>query len=54
MLGRLCSLHDFDMAYFLKLMKQLGKLESVRIIAIPPSLAEAEATRAVITLLHNL
>ena len=53
-LGRLCSLHDFDMAYFLKLMKQLGKLESIRIIAIPPALEAAEATRAVDSLLHNL
>lgn len=34
-LGRLCSLHDFDMAYFLKLMKATGKLDRVRILALP-------------------
>ena len=34
-LGRLCSLHDFDMAYFLKLLTELGKLHSLRIVALP-------------------
>jgi Ni,Fe-hydrogenase maturation factor len=33
--GRLCSLHDMDMAFFLKLKKALGEHENVRIIALP-------------------
>jgi Ni,Fe-hydrogenase maturation factor len=31
----LCTLHDFDLGFFLKLMKETGKLEKVRIICIP-------------------
>jgi|SRR3989338_4506554 len=30
------SLHDFDLAFNLKLMKKIGFLENVTIIAIPP------------------
>lgn len=29
------SLHDFDLGYFLKLMKAIGKIEKIDIIAIP-------------------
>jgi Ni,Fe-hydrogenase maturation factor len=29
------SLHDFDMSYFLKLLKETGKLKKVNIIGIP-------------------
>jgi Ni,Fe-hydrogenase maturation factor len=31
----LCTLHDFDLGFFLKLMKETGKLDKVRIICIP-------------------
>lgn len=30
-----CSMHDFDLAYNLKLLKKIGKLEKVKIIAVP-------------------
>ena len=53
-LGRLCSLHDFDMAYFLKLLKQLGKLDAIRIVAIPQDMPVADAVLSVRGLLHNL
>lgn len=53
-LGRLCSLHDFDMAYFLKLLKIMGKAERVRIIAIPMNMEEEAATEAVRKLLSTL
>lgn len=46
-LGRLCSLHDFDMAYFLKLLKQMGKLDAVRIVALPQSMSLEEALEKV-------
>jgi Ni,Fe-hydrogenase maturation factor len=32
---RLYSLHDFDLGFFLKLMKQVGELKKIRIIGIP-------------------
>ena len=33
--GKLVSLHDFDLGFFLKLMKETGKIEKVKIIGIP-------------------
>lgn len=33
--SKLYSLHDFDLSYFLKLMKSTGQLKNVKIIAIP-------------------
>jgi Ni,Fe-hydrogenase maturation factor len=33
---KMVSLHDFDLAFFLKLMKGLGNLNRVKIIGIPP------------------
>jgi hypothetical protein len=53
-LGRLYSLHDFDMAYFLKLMKQLGKLGTVRIVALPRMTDVPQATESVRALLAAL
>lgn len=35
--GGLISLHDFDLGFFLKLMKETGKIEKVKIIGIPQS-----------------
>ncbi|MCB9359625.1 hypothetical protein H6503_06865 [Candidatus Woesearchaeota archaeon] len=29
------TLHDFDLSYFLKLMKEMGRLNSIKIIGIP-------------------
>jgi Ni,Fe-hydrogenase maturation factor len=44
-------LHDFDLSYFLKLLKETGKLEKANIIGIPltydEELAVAEVTRLV-------
>lgn len=53
-LGRLCSLHDFDMAYFLKLLKELGKIDKIRIIALPQRMRLEEALTGVSALLANL
>ncbi len=33
--NKLYSLHDFDLAFFLKLMKETGKISSIKIIGIP-------------------
>ncbi|MBL7054605.1 hypothetical protein ISS05_02520 [Candidatus Woesearchaeota archaeon] len=32
---KLFSLHDFDLGFFLKLMKELGSLKEIKIIGIP-------------------
>ncbi|MBW3017473.1 hypothetical protein KY316_03795 [Candidatus Woesearchaeota archaeon] len=33
--SKLVSLHDFDLGFFLKLLKETGKLDKVKIIGIP-------------------
>ena len=33
--GNIVSLHDFDLGFFLKLMKETGRISKVRIIGIP-------------------
>ena len=45
------SLHDFDLSYFLKLLKETGKLEKVNIIGIPDSYDEEKAVNEVKRLL---
>ncbi len=41
------SLHDFDLSYFLKLLKETGKLEKVNIIGIPQMYDEESAVAEV-------
>ncbi|MBN2052137.1 hypothetical protein JW756_01420 [Candidatus Woesearchaeota archaeon] len=41
------SLHDFDLSFFLKLLKETGKLKKARIIGIPKSYDEKSALREV-------
>jgi Ni,Fe-hydrogenase maturation factor len=36
-INKLVSMHDFDVAYFLELMKQLGMLKKIKIIGVPES-----------------
>lgn len=38
-----CSMHDFDLSYNLKLLKKIGKLQKVKIIAFPMHMDENEA-----------
>ncbi len=52
-LGRLCSLHDFDMAFFMKLLKRLDKLGAVRIIALPRARNPADLLEKTRELLHE-
>ena len=33
--NKVYSMHDFDLAYNLKLLKKIGKIDSVRIIGVP-------------------
>ena len=41
--NRVCSMHDFDLGYNLKLLKKVGKIDSVRIIGVPMGIGEGEA-----------
>ncbi|MDD5192373.1 MAG: hypothetical protein PHH54_03695 [Candidatus Nanoarchaeia archaeon] len=42
-----CSMHDFDLAYNLKLLKKIGKLKKVEIIAVPMRFDEEKAVKEV-------
>lgn len=48
------SMHDFDLAYNLKLLKKIGKLEKVEIIGIPWNLGEEEAFQESAKIIENL
>ena len=41
--NKLYSMHDFDLAYNLKLLKKIGKLKEVEIIGAPMEMDEGEA-----------
>ena len=41
--NKIYSMHDFDLALNLKLLKKLNKIESVKIIGIPMNISEDEA-----------
>jgi len=45
------SLHDFDLGFFLKLLKETGKLEKVNIIGLPVGYDEANAAKEVLALI---
>jgi len=47
------SLHDFDLSYFLKLLKETGKLEKVNIIGIPQVYDEESAVAEVTKLVKR-
>ncbi|MBD3208975.1 hypothetical protein GF367_00970 [Candidatus Woesearchaeota archaeon] len=51
---RLVSLHDYDVTYFLKLMKAMGKISKVKIIAIPATYPPEKAMEEVTALLASL
>jgi Ni,Fe-hydrogenase maturation factor len=48
------SMHDFDLALTLKLLKKIGKIKSVRIIALPMGMKERPAVTAVKSILEQL
>ncbi|NQU78481.1 hypothetical protein HQ545_01805 [Candidatus Woesearchaeota archaeon] len=49
--NNLVSLHDFDLGFFLKLMKETGKIEKVNIIGIPQKGSVEDIKKKVINLL---
>lgn len=50
--GKKVSLHDYDVAFSLKLMKKIGMIDKIRIIAIPMGYPLAKACKEVSNHLH--
>jgi len=53
-LEKICSLHDFDLGYNLKLMKKFGLIEKVNIIGVPVNIEEKEAVKQIKKIITNL
>lgn len=53
-IGEAYSMHDFDLAMTLKLLKKMGAIDSVRIIAVPSSMPLRPALLAVSRFLSSL
>lgn len=51
--GKRYSMHDFDLSYNLKILKRIGILKSIRIIAIPQFMDEELAFEEVCRVLRN-
>ncbi len=52
--GKIYSMHDFDLSLTLKLLRKMGALDSVRIIAVPSSFPPRKALPACSSLLSSL
>ena len=48
------SLHDFDLGFFMKLLKETGKIKKVNIIGVPQGYDEGKALKEVSKLVQNL
>ena len=48
------TLHDFDLGALLRIMKEAGTLQSVRIVAIPMGMEKEKAKKNVISLLDSM
>jgi len=51
--NKVYSMHDFDLAYNLKLLKKIGKIDSVRIIGVPMGIGEEEAMNQIQSILRK-
>ncbi len=51
---RRVTMHDFDLGMQLQFLKKLGKLPSLRIIGVPPTLSEDEAFTQITAVLRHL
>jgi Ni,Fe-hydrogenase maturation factor len=49
--SKICSIHDYDLSYELKLLKKLGKIKEVNIFCIPWGMKESEAVKEVAVLI---
>ena len=48
------SLHDFDLSFFLKVLKEAGKIDKIRIIGIPQDYNESRALKEVRGLISKI
>lgn len=53
-LDRVLTMHDFDLAWNLKILKTAGKIKSVKIIALPYKLDEKKALEAAAALIKKV
>jgi len=44
-INKIYSMRDFDLAFNLKLLKKIGKLEKITIFSVPPELSEQKALK---------
>jgi Ni,Fe-hydrogenase maturation factor len=51
---KVCSLHDFDLGYNLKLMKKFGMLEKVNILCIPEKIESKRAVKQIKKIISSL
>jgi len=49
-----CSMHDFDLALTLKLLKKMGAIDSVRIIAVPSDYPLSKALKETSRIISNI
>tara|TARA_Y100000310_G_scaffold322705_1_gene382050 strand:+ start:1436 stop:1804 length:369 start_codon:yes stop_codon:yes gene_type:complete len=49
--NKLCTLHDFDLSFFLKLMKTLGEIKDINIIGIPQKGNKEDIKKEIIKIL---
>jgi len=52
--NKVYSMHDFDLALNLKLLKKLGKIKSVKIIGIPMNTTEEEILPSLIQTIESI
>ena len=53
-LEKICSLHDFDLGYNLKLMKKFGMIEKVNIVGVPTDIDDDEAVKQIKEVITSL
>ncbi len=51
---KICSLHDFDLGYNLKLMKKFGMINKVNIICVPEKIEEKKAVSEIKKIITSL
>jgi Ni,Fe-hydrogenase maturation factor len=51
--NKLFSLHDFDLSFFLKLMQKIGRIDKIKIIAVPMNYEKEKAIEEVKNILEK-
>jgi len=48
-----CSMHDMDLAFNLKLLHKIGKLDKIKIFCLPPKIKKQDALRQLVLLIKQ-